>query len=81
MIFKKGFYYKKFFYGWYKKELYKLPTNNNYCTTLKKLSIIKVGNKEGYRIANDKKTIAQCVAITTTINKKVEVIIDNDVPF
>jgi len=81
MIFKKGFYYKGFLFGWYKKELYRLPMQQNYALGLKKLSVIKVGNKEGYRIATDKKTIAQCKSMSTTINKKVEILVHDDVPF
>lgn len=81
MIFKKGFYYKGLLYGWYKKELYRLPMQQNYVLGLKKLNVIKVGNKEGYRVAKDKKTIAQCMAMSTTINKKVEILVHEDVPF
>jgi hypothetical protein len=70
-LYKYGFYYKNFNFGWYKKKLYRLPSEskkNNY--PLKQMDIIPVGKKEGYRIVRDKKTIDQLMEMTELINFK-----------
>jgi len=83
--FKYGFEYKGFNFGWNKKKLFRLPsekkTLKNY--PLKELSEIKIGNKKGYRIVRDKKTIVQLmektkiIDYTYTVNGKN----DNNCPF
>lgn len=67
--FKYGFEYRGFLYAWYRKELYRLPSLsvNKRKYGIKKLNIIKVGNKKGYRIKRDMLSITQCVQMTTTI--------------
>ena len=69
-IYKYGFKYKNFNYGWYKKELYRLPSVNfkNQNFPLKKLKLIDVGNKKGYRLFRDKKTLEQLEELTEVIN-------------
>lgn len=67
--FKYGFTYKNLNFGWYKKELYRLPSFSNFRNyPLKKLSKIKINKKEGYRIARDRKTIEQIKELTELIN-------------
>lgn len=68
-IYKYGFEYKGFNFGWKDKSLFRLPSkkNLNYYP-LKKLSLIDVGNKKGYRIMKDRKTIDQIMEITEVIN-------------
>lgn len=80
--FKYGFYHEEFLYGWLKKELYRLPsTSGNKSYGLKKLSIIKVGVGEGYRLKRDKISIQQCKDRTIEINKVITVIKDTvDLP-
>tara|TARA_R110000772_G_scaffold35637_9_gene85853 strand:+ start:3897 stop:4157 length:261 start_codon:yes stop_codon:yes gene_type:complete len=69
--FKYGFDYKGFSFGWKDKALYRLPSEKNLKNyPLKILSIIKVGNKEGYRVVREKKTIDQLKEITEVINYK-----------
>lgn len=69
--FKYGFEYKSFNFGWKDKVLYRLPSQKNLKTyPLKKLSLIEIGNKKGYRVCRDKKTIDQLMEITEVINYK-----------
>ena len=64
-----GFNYKNFTFGWFKKELYRLPSKSGLSFyPLKKLNLIDVGNKKGYRIVRDKKTIDQLKELTEVIN-------------
>lgn len=84
MIFKfsYGFTYMGFEYGWYKKELYRLPSvsgNNKY--GFKKLNPIPVGNTLGYRIKRQKISMFQLKEMTTDIQREISVIEENkDVP-
>ena len=70
-LYKYGFVYKGFNFGWKDKILFRLPSekNLNYYP-LKKLSSIDIGNKKGYRVVRDKKTIDQLMEITEVINYK-----------
>ena len=80
--FKYGFNYKDFLYGWLKKELYRLPsTSGNKSYGLKRLSLIKVGVGEGYRLKKDKLSVLQCKNMAVEINKVITVINDTiDLP-
>ena len=67
--FKYGFDYNSIKYGWLNKELYKLPQEINMRGySLKKITLINVGNKKGYRVATDRKTIDQLMEITEIID-------------
>jgi hypothetical protein len=69
--YKYGFEYKGIKYAWKDKELHRLPNNIGLKHfPLKKLKKIKVGNKEGYRVAQDKKTIEQLMELTEVIDYK-----------
>lgn len=69
IIFKYGFEYKGLNFGWKNKILYRLPSEKNLRNyPLKKLNPIKIGNKTGYRVVKDKKTIDQLMEITEIIN-------------
>lgn len=79
-----GISYKGFLYGWYKKELYRLPSadlQRGY--SLKKLQRIIIGNKTGYRLRGDKLTMEQLEEITTLFNEPLIVLRrrDKDLPF
>jgi len=65
-----GIIYKNVQYGWYKKQLYRLPhlSDGGYNFGLKKLNQIMVGNKVGYRLSGDKKTFAFLESVTHKIN-------------
>ena len=70
--FKYGFEHKEFIFGWHKKELYRLPSESekrNY--PMKKLSIIKVGKQDGYRIKRDKFSLGQIQKMTIFIDKRI----------
>jgi len=76
--FKYGFNHDGFLYGWQNQELYRLPsTSGNKSYGLKKLSLIPVGNVEGYRIKRQKFSIQQLLDRTDTINVKIKVIKDS----
>lgn len=72
--YKYGFDYKRFSFGWKNKELHRLPSVLSYDNgdiksfPLKKLPLIDVGNKKGYRIVKDRKTIDQLMEMTEVIN-------------
>jgi len=69
--FKYGFEYKGFNFGWKDKKLFRLPSEKNLRNyPLKELSIINIGNKKGYRVLRDKKTIDQLMELTEIINFK-----------
>ena len=81
-MFKYGFIYKEFVYGWWKKELYSLPqTVNQRSYAMRKLEQIMIGNNVGYRIGGDKKTIDQLEVLTTIYNHFVPKVKDLDLPF
>lgn len=69
--FKYGFQYKGFNFGWKNKKLYRLSSTKSLKSyPFKKLSEIKIGNKKGYRVVRDKKTIEQLMELTEVINYK-----------
>ena len=57
--FEYGFEYKGFLFGWKNEKLFRITSTKGGHYPLKELSQIKVGNKKGYRIVRDKKTIEQ----------------------
>lgn len=65
-----GIIYKGIKYGWYKKELYRLPYTNSvkYWYALKKLTLILIGTKLGYRLSGDKLTLDKLEELTHEIN-------------
>lgn len=70
-----GFNYKGLTFGWKDKKLFRLPSekdSRNY--SFKQLSIIDVGNKKGYRVSRDKKTVGQLMELTKEINYIYEVV-------
>lgn len=77
-----GFNYLGFQYGWYRKELYRLPSNTgNNKYGLKKLNLIPIGNTLGYRIKRQRLSMFQLKGMTTNINIEVVVIEENkDIP-
>ena len=70
-----GFTYKGLSYGWEKGHLYRLPSTiaSGKKYGFKKLSIISVGNKKGYRCMRDKLTIEQLTDMSVPIDVKVEI--------
>ncbi|MFH2032062.1 MAG: hypothetical protein ABIJ40_15815 [Bacteroidota bacterium] len=79
--YKYGFIYNGILYGWHKKELYKLSqTVNKRSYSEKKLNQILIGNKVGYRVGKDQKTIDQLAELTHYINKEYQNINDEDLP-
>ena len=82
MRFKYGFDWGGFQYGWKNHELYRLPsTSGSKSYGLKKLSLIKVGNVDGYHIKRQKFTVQQLKDKTTSIEKEYDIIKDTkDVP-
>ncbi len=66
---KYGFTYKEIDYGWLNKKLHRLPSMIKLRhLPFKELKTIKVGNKIGYRLGGDRKTIEQLQEITEVIN-------------
>lgn len=84
IIYKYGFTYKGFLFGWKEKKLYRLPSEKNLRNySLKELSKIKINNHDGYRVVRDKKTIKQLMEMTELINYRYVVNgkQSNDTPF
>ena len=62
------FKYKDLIYGWYKKELYRLPYNKkNIYYSLSKVTIQKDGR---YKLGGCKKSLKQLQFLTLKTNKK-----------
>lgn len=83
MYFKYGLEIEGITYGWYKKELYRLPFNsedNRYYST-KKLNQILIRNQIGYRLSGKRYTLNKLKNLTKLINLKEEILISNDLPF
>ena len=69
-----GFEYNGILYGWIDKELFRIKSNNKKKhLPLKKLNLIYVGNKKGYRISGDRKTIEQLSQLNKVINFKLQI--------
>lgn len=83
LIFEYGFTHKGFKYGWFNKELYRLPSKSkNYNYPLKKLNEIKIGNSTGYRIKKDKLSLNQLMGKTKDIKKvSIEILNNKHLPF
>lgn len=80
--FQYGFSHKDFIFGWHKKELYRLPSENSpHYYPLKKLKLIKVGKQKGYRCKKDKLSLKQLSSKTIFIGKKISIIQDKNCPF
>lgn len=59
-VFRYGFIFKGFLFGWYEKDLYRIgqyDKTRHYL--LKKLDVIQIGQKYGYRCAGTRITIDQ----------------------
>ena len=68
MKFEYGFESGGFTFGWYQKNLYRLPQEKDKrAYALKKMNPITIGNKTGYRIRTKPMTLAQLEAITVKI--------------
>lgn len=77
LVFKYGFEFDGFLYGWNNKDLYRLPSSSgNKFYGLKKLDVIKVGSGLGYRIKREKLSINQLKLLTINIDKEYEIIDD-----
>ena len=60
-----GISYNEILYGWYEKELYRLPINiGSRYFGLKKLTKVPIGNNFGYRLSQRAFTISQLQEIT-----------------
>ena len=82
IIFKYGLTYKGVEYGWYQKHLYRLPQTIGLRTyPLKKLTLTEVGNHEGYRLSEDRKTIAQLEVLSHPIDFTYNKIENEHTPF
>jgi hypothetical protein len=81
MLFRYGVEWKGYMFGWFEKELYRLPIKAEKNLLLKKLNPIKVGKRIGYRLRRDKLSVEQIKSMTKVINVKVEILKPNkDLP-
>jgi len=75
MQFKEGFIHKGFKFGWHNKKLYRLPlVRKGKRYSLRKLDIIPIGNKEGFRLIRDKKSIDQVRDMTSPFKSVVKIV-------
>lgn len=81
--FKHGFNYKGVLYGWKDKQLYRLPTFiKKRFYPLKELKTWKRnGIDVGYYVGQERKSFVQLKSMTISINKKIDIIEDDDLPF
>lgn len=82
ITFKYGIEHEGFYYGWFAKELYRLPsTSGRYTYGLRKLNQIIVGNQMGYRLKKDKFSMKQLYDRTMLIPKvEINIIKSKDIP-
>ncbi len=81
MIFEAGFTHNGFSYGWFKKELYRTPSDvNGKNFGLKKLKLIQIGNNSGYLCSKHKFTIAQLIGMTVKMKAPIIITKGKDVP-
>jgi hypothetical protein len=68
--FTEGFKYKGFRFAWKGSQLYRLPiTKNGRSYSLKKIPKIKIANSSGFRVARDKKSVAQVLEMIRPMKK------------
>ncbi len=81
--YKKGIEVNGVVYGFKDKKLFRLPQMiGSRFYPLKEISIIKVGNKQGYNLHGKKRlSFAQVESLLMFINVEVQNIKDSDVPF
>lgn len=67
-----GIVHENFYYGWHKKELYRLPSQSGLSHYgFKKLNQITVGNQKGYRLKKSKFSLNRLKEMTSIIDVKV----------
>lgn len=82
MQFKYGLIYMGVQYGWYKKQLYRLPfTRNKRSYNLKLINPIVIGSTTCYNLQRNKITIKRIEDLTTKIDWFVETVTENYCPF
>jgi hypothetical protein len=83
MKFISGFTFENIPYGWYEKELYRLPYTNkhNMKFSLKKMGKILIGRKKGYRLSQRSITIDYLEGITEPIDFEFTKVLDSNCPF
>ncbi len=80
MNFKYGFLYQGVKYGWFKKDLYRLPfTKGKRSYGLKKIHPVRLGKV--YNLQRGQKTIAQMQLMTIPVDWKVIIHSGKDCPF
>lgn len=82
MVIKAGFEISGIEYGWKDRSLFRLPQLIG-CRaySLKKLDLIPIGQKYGYRVGGKRKTIDQLKDITQPMTRIISTIKNNDMPF
>lgn len=82
MEFSYGFEYLGVKYGWYKKDLYRLPFESKLrYYGLKLIKPIYIGSTMCYNLQRKKITLKRIKLLTEKVNYNVEIVKDNDVPF
>lgn len=82
--FKYGFTIGNLRYGWYEKDLYRLPSvsGGNYYP-LKLQKVVVVGNQQGYVLNKKRKSLIQLKSMTAQFTEPIVVndIVDDNTPF
>jgi hypothetical protein len=74
MTFEYGFAINGIFYGWHEKQLYRLPSKiGNRYYGFRQVKPIKVGNKIGYRVNRQTKSIDQLRGITISFLSPIKI--------
>lgn len=81
--YKFGFVFEGKLYGWKDKRLYKLPqeVNGRFYGLLECKKWKRNGKELGYFLGDKAKSTSQLLSMTHFIDKKIDVINDDDVPF
>ena len=82
MCFTKGFIYKEVMYGWKDKKLFRLPfTRNKRSFGLKEIPFYVFKTTIVFNIQRDKITILKLKERTQDVNWKINLTLENYVPF
>lgn len=82
ITYKSVFEVKGMKFGWYKKELYRLPQNyNGKFLPLLKLPKMKIGQGFGYQLNQKQLSLRQLESMTTDEVFEVHAVDDDDLPF
>ena len=82
LVFKQGFIYKGVRHAWKNKKLYRLPfERNNRTFGLKEIPMRVFKSTPVYNVQRDKRTYNKLKERTVSVDWKIEVFMEDEIPF